>query len=73
MWGLSYLASRLAEDKTIMKKHKGKLLPPLDSADFKRRRDNFCNMLDRDIERINIDTYTKAYKQNATETVKIVG
>lgn len=56
MYLFAHLASKLFQDQTIMKKHYGKVFPTFNTEDFKRRRDNFCNMLRIDIKSIDIDS-----------------
>lgn len=61
MYLVAHLASKLFQDQTIMKKHHGKVLPPFDSEDFKRRRNNFCSMIKDDIRSIDIDSQWNDY------------
>lgn len=72
MYMLAHLANKLFQDKTIMKKHHGKLLPPFDNGDFKRRRNNFCSMLKSDIIKIDIDTQWNDYYFTPLEAEVIV-
>ncbi|MDR0889781.1 MAG: NACHT domain-containing protein [Oscillospiraceae bacterium] len=56
MYLLSYLAIKLFQDKTVMKKHRGKLPHKLNNPDFLSKREHFCSSLKVDLASIDLDT-----------------